>query len=538
MLHPKWEKNTIWGHFKRTAGRWPEQVLITSNGQRSRSYREVETASARLAAGLQAAGIRAGDHISVQLQNSAEMVETMLALAAVGAVAVLINFGLSEQEFLYVLRQSDSVALITEVDHALPEDLEQLRLVVTMPGTVCVSSASAVTWDALSQSTCTLTEWVEADALSNIIYTSGSSQAPKGVLLTHDMLMRSAYANCLNRGFEPGRKIFTPLPLFHVYGYVEGLLAAVLTGGTLYLWNGKFTAPEVLAYMAEQKIQDLLCVPAQIMSMLRELEEHPRTFPELRAVYCSASLCPDWVWPAIRERLGAAEVITGYGQTEVYGASVQTRPTDPDEILNTRVGRLLPGGSAGFPEFGGHLLEYRAVDQETGCPCPAGTVGELWCRGGAVTPGYYNRPEINHAVFTQDGWFKTGDCGWFDEDGYLRLSGRADDMYKTNGENVSPAFLENTISSCPGVCAVSVLGIADGKRGQVGVAFLQLKSDTLQSRATVEQFCRTHLAKFQMPQYFFYMSEADWPRTSTGKVQKYRLREMAAERAAGIQTRR
>lgn len=220
-------------------------------------------------------------------------------------------------------------------------------------------------------------------------------------------------------------------------------------------------------------------------------------------------------------------MITGYGMTEVCGASMQTDPADGNEILETRVGRRLPGGCSGLKEWDGHQIIYRVVDQKTGKDCSAGIIGELWCKGPVVTKGYFNRPEANKRVFTEDGWFKTGDCGCFDENGYLILAGRVDDMYKINGENVSPKFLEDVIGNCSVINVVSVVGIPDAKHGYVGAAFIELYEDTLQNRELTEEYCRMHLARFQVPKYFIYMKSQNWPRTSTGKVQKFRLKEMA-----------
>jgi acyl-CoA synthetase (AMP-forming)/AMP-acid ligase II len=134
--------------------------------------------------------------------------------------------------------------------------------------------------------------------------------------------------------------------------------------------------------------------------------------------------------------------------TETCGGAIQTQPFDSDEIRCTRVGRIMPADCAGLPEYDGCLIKYQVADPKNGEICKPGEPGELWCRGSVVTKGYFNRPEVNEKVFTEDGWFKTGDCGYFDENGYLCLSGRIDDMYKINGENVSPKFLEDTVSAC------------------------------------------------------------------------------------------
>ena len=532
QLYPLWEKKTIWKFFEATALRFPENDFIVAQGREPVSYRQAEKEIRAVAKGLLAAGIRPGCHVAMQIENCPEQALVALALNAIRAVKVPVNISLSARELGFVLSQSESEFLVTGCTIKLNQGETGVKKIIALPGAQCDTDLPIIGWeDFLSAG-----EGFElpesddeayADEPSDIIYTSGSTKAPKGVVLTHDMLMRSAFASCMSRGFEQGRRVFVPLPMFHVYGYVEGMLAAILVGGAVLLKKGKFQAEPVLDFMEGSGANDILSVPSQMMALISSLKEHPRKLSALHAVYCSAAVCPAWVWPAIREHLGGSDLITGYGMTEVCGASMQTAPTDGDDILETRVGRLLPGGRSGLKEWDGHQISYRVVDQKTGEDCPVGTIGELWCKGLVVTKGYFNRPEANKRVLTVDGWFKTGDCGRFDENGYLILAGRVDDMYKINGENVSPKFLEDVMGNCPQISSAAVVGIPDEKHGYVGAAFIELYEDTTGNRQLAEEYCRAHLARFQVPKYFIYMKDQDWPRTSTGKVQKFRLKEMA-----------
>lgn len=533
QLYPVWEKKTIWEFFKASAHRFPENDFIVVQGKETVSYAEAEKEIQAVAKGFLAAGVRPGSHVAMQIENCQEQVFAALALNAVRAVKVPVNISLSARELGFVLSQSESEFLITGCKIKLDQGETGVKKIIALPDAQCETDLPVTGWeDFLSAGEGWLLpkdgDEIYADEPSDIIYTSGSTKAPKGVVLTHDMLMRSAYASCMSRGFELGRRVFVPLPMFHVYGYVEGMLAAILVGGAVLLRKGKFEPESVLNFMEESRANDILSVPAQMMALIENLKEHPRKLSELHAVYCSAAVCPSWVWPAIRKYLRVSDLITGYGMTEVCGASMQTAPDDGDDILGTRVGRLLPGGCSGLDEWNGHQIIYRAVDQKTGKDRAAGMIGELWCKGLVVTKGYFNRPEANRRVMTDDGWFKTGDCGYFDENGYLILAGRVDDMYKINGENVSPKFLEDVIGNCSGINVVSVVGIPDEKHGYVGAAFIELENDTPENRECAEEYCRAHLARYQVPKYFIYMKNQDWPRTSTGKVQKFRLKEMAA----------
>ena len=531
-LYPVWEKKTIWEHFVDTADRVPDQDFIVAQGREPYTYRQTKEESLRIAKGFLAAGVRPGSHVALQMENGPEQIFTALAASAVRAVKIPVNPSLSASELKFVLNQSEAEYLAA--DGPLRPEAEQagLKQVIHLGEAGSLKGLPVTGWESfLAAGQGMEIPWLGkaeyGDEPSDIIYTSGSTKAPKGVLLTHDMLMRSAFASCRSRGFELGRRIFVPLPMFHVYGYVEGLLAAILVGGTVLLRKGKFVAGPVLDFMEEGKANDILSVPSQMMALITELKERPRSLKSLHAVYCSAAACPSWVWPQIRKNLGVDDVITGYGMTEVCGASMQTAPDDTDEILQTRVGRILPGGCSGLEELGGRQIAYRVVDRKTGLDCAPGETGELWCKGLVVTKGYFKRDQANARVFTSDGWFKTGDCGCFDEKGYLILAGRVDDMYKINGENVSPQFLEEVLSSCPQIYTVCVTGVPDQKHGQVGAAFLQLYEDTPQNRETAEAYAREHLAKFQVPKYFIYLKTEDWPRTSTGKIQRFRLKEMA-----------
>lgn len=541
-IYPVWKKETIWEKFANSAKSFPENIFVIQNHRKSYSYADAEKEIYLLAKGFLEMGIRPGDHVAVQLYNSLEMVLTTLALSMIGAVKIPINIAISSKELTYILTQSDSCFLIS----GYPEQLVSNEMVNRLKGIiftkeVCCKDTicGAIQWSNVREKgTCAterllnsvLSKLIDADDISDIMYTSGTTGSPKGVTLSHDMLMKSAFASCLNRGFEIGRRIYVPLPLFHSYGYIEGLLAVILVGGTIIINDEKFNAEKSLKYMLKYKANDILSVPSQMIGFIKYLKENPISLPDLHSVYCSATSCPVWVWSDIKKYLGVDDLITGYGMTEVCGASMQTQPYDSLEIISTRVGKILPGGCSGLEEFDDCQIQYKVIDSLTGKNCTPEEPGELWCRGEVVTKGYYKNPKANKALFTEDGWFKTGDVGRFDENGYLELSGRVDDIYKINGEKVSPKSLEEVVGNCSTVNIVEIVGIPDEKLGAVGVAFIQLHEDTSENRIITEQYCYDNLAYFQVPKYFYYFSSEDWPRTSSGKIQKYKLQKFAKEK--------
>lgn len=542
--YPVWNELTIWERFAQATFYYGARPFVELDGQ-SKTYEEILAEVEQATAQLNELGVGEGSHVATIMDNSIEFVVLTFALARLGAVKIPLNTKLSVDEWRYLLRQSEAELLLIQLHdpgqaerictlcrkfarEGMDNTFPKLRVVASIGVESGIGGCSLPRWEELSKPGPNGTAFHEAhvpNQPSDIIYTSGCTGRPKGVLLTHDMLCRSAYANCLNRGFEFGRRIFIPLPLFHVYGYVEGLLAAILVGGTILLTQEKCTSAHMLDIIERQRANDILAVPSLMMEVLKDHSLPERDLSSLHAVYCSASVCPRWVWGAIRERLGIQDVITGYGMTEVCGATIQTAPEDPPEIAASSVGRILPAGASGSPEYGGLQAQYKVVDPVTGKVCPPGTSGELWCRGLVVTKGYYQDPRGTAAMIDAEGWLHTGDVGQFDERGYLHLEGRTHDVYKINGENVSPKLIEDIISDCPNVKYVEVVGVPDPKAGESGAAFLELEAGA--RREEVIDYCKTHLGHFQVPKYFFFSLREVWPQTATGKVQKGKLRAMA-----------
>ncbi len=513
--YPDRVKMTIWGCFESTALKFPDKEFAVIDGE-SYSYGQIRRESLQTACGLASLGIAPGVHVAFQFENSKELVLVMLALARLCAVKIPVNTSVGVCELKYILEQSDAEYFIAESVRADMHAGPKLKTVITVANALS-GDRRYISWQKLFRERADIAKLPEfdgdffADELSDIIYTSGSTSAPKGVLLTNNALMCSARANCINRGFEPGRRVFIPLPMCHVYGYVEGFLACILVAGCILLRRGRFDPAEIISFMKTTEANDILSVPVQMIALIDYLKKNPQKLPKLHAAYCSAALCPHRVWSGIRESFDITDLITGYGMTEVCGASMQTEPFDSDEILISKVGKLI---------YDCGEIEYKIEK------------GELLCKGIVVTEGYYNKPEVNARAFTDDGWFRTGDCGRFDDDSYFIMDGRIDDIYKINGENVSPKYIEEILSDCDIADSVQIVGVRDDKCGYVGACFAQLVTDNPENRESFEHFCRSRLAGFQIPRYFFYLSAHEWPRTSTGKVQKFRLRAMACERTA------
>ena len=493
--------------------------------------------------------------MAVQLRNCPEFVFLTFALAKIGAVKVPINVQISRAELIHMLRQAEVSCLIScqPIDRELMEKIRQRETPEDTPGR---SSVPGIRWLILMNRNPLYEEegviyWRELlgrgrrvrddeaeryaagyqdpQGMSDIIFTSGSTSQAKGVMVHHDMLLRSALGTCYSRRMEKGRRIFVPIPLFHMFAYVEGLLAALLVGGVVILPQSHYSARLALMMMQYCRANDIICVSSIMADLLNKGSFEPKDFPDLHAGYWASS-CADWVWRTAREKLGIQDITTGYGMTECGSTTSLTRPEDGAYVAEECHGRPKYAGSAGDPRLGGRLLEIRICDPETGREVPYGGQGELYCRGLTVTKGYYNDPEANAGAFDGNGWFHTGDLARFEPGGNLVFLGRNSDMYKINGENVSPQYVDHVLGQCPGVLAAETVGIRHPKYGAVGIAFLDCGNENLSEMCVrLHGYCERYLARYQIPGYFVFGSSESWPKTRTGKVAKKKLGELAAE---------
>lgn len=247
----------------------------------------------------------------------------------------------------------------------------------------------------------------------------------------------------------------------------------------------------------------------------------------LTSLMCAAAPTPIPVWQEAKEKLQVSEICTGYGGTEVAASTVHTEIDDSLETVSTRVGRMKPGGSSGLKEFNGANTQYKVVDPFTRKDMGPEKPGELVARGNIVTNGYYRKPEETEEVIDKDGWFFTEDLGRIDEYGYIEFLGRSKDLFIVSGENVAPKEVEEVISTHEAVKQVYVVGIPDAITGEIGAAFVELKPGYQLERRDIIDLCREKLARFKVPRYVWFLQEEDWPFTGNGKLQKFRLAEMA-----------
>ncbi|HLS60871.1 MAG TPA: class I adenylate-forming enzyme family protein [Virgibacillus sp.] len=551
---PTWTRHTLASHFSEACEQYKDRPFIHISGATT-TYGEIWENARQYAKAFVKIGINRRDHIAILMENDKSYPSLMIAASLVGAVFIPINTMLGEEELEYILNQSDARFLILHdrindkqhgdtvgrlLDTPRFQVESQLQHVICIPTEMEQIDQRFLSWDDFCLGATSVTDEElhhksrkshYPDEVVAIIYTSGSTGEPKGVMQTHDMLLRSSYSTCVSRAIEDGRVTFAPLPFYHCFAITEAIIAMSFVGGSV-ISSSTFTPLSALQMMERYQANDLLCVP----SMLVPLLNHPRVsefdLSNLYAMWCGAAPAPVYIWNQAVDVLGLTEACTGYGQTEVTSSGVITEMDDPVELISTRVGRPKLGGVAGLPEFNGSTVQYKTIDQETGNDLPNGSIGELVVRGNTVTNGYYNKPIETAQTIDKDGWLRTGDVGIIDENEYIEILGRSNDLYKVSGETVAPREVETVIAQHPAVNQVFIIGVADPMTTEAGAAFIELTSGSSCSRRDITDWCSSRLARFKIPRHVWFIESTEWPMTSTGKVQNFRLKEMAQDKLA------
>jgi fatty-acyl-CoA synthase len=557
---PVWRRWTIGNFFDEVAGKYADRPYILTE-DRAYTYGETRRIADALARGYLHMGIRPRDHIALLMGNFPEFIFNLLALLKIGAVTITINTQLREKELEFILRDSDAVALIANdklgkndyqkilgaflnsadfgenPDKAGFEGFPFLKNIVsfspegkTYPGTVSLDQVREWGESADDEKRAwTQRHTTYPDEACLIMYTSGTTAIPKGAVLTHDMLLRGSYASALARAYQDGRRIYFPLPLYHIFA-IEQAFAAVLFVGGCMVTHLQFSPQGAMALIQKHKAYEMLGVPSIMMALLNYPERKQYDISTLKAAMIAAAPAPVPLWKRAVDELCLTETCTGYGMTEVAGAGTIAVPGDAPENLSTRVGREMLGGSAGMEEFGGRVIQYKTVDPITGQDLRPGSEGEFACRGPIVIRGYYKRPRENADLISKDGWLRTGDLGIIHPDGQFQLTGRSKEIYRAFGENVMPKEVEEHISTYPKVSQVYVVGVDDRIAGNIGAAFIEPRPGETVTRDEIIRHCRNKLAKFKIPRYVFAVKAEELPVTATGKVQKFKLIQMAEDR--------
>ncbi|MFB8146701.1 o-succinylbenzoate--CoA ligase [Microbacterium sp. NPDC056003] len=485
----------------------PDKTAVVFDGE-SLTYRQLADAADRVAAVLWHRGIRKGDAVAYIGENSPQFLQVMFGAAQLGAVFVPVNTRLAAPEMRHVLADSGARALILD-----PEFLDR-----AMPGVeagriahVIVTGAGLPEHPGLAQLIATATGGhtlaeVGHDDPAAIIYTSGTTGRPKGAVLSHGNLTWVAL-NCVVDYDVVSTDVSLMIsPLFHVASLGMGALPVILKGATLVLEKG-FEPGRALALIQQHRITMLSGVPTTYQMMA----DHPAwagtDLTSLQKLTCGGSAVPTRILNAYEER--GLSFSQGYGMTETSPGATSLSPAMTREKQ----------GSVGLPHF---FTEVRIAD-EHGDMVPRGTVGEIQVSGPNVFLGYHGLPEASADAFTDDGWFRSGDLGYLDDDGYLYISDRLKDMIISGGENIYPAEVENLIADIEGISGVAVVGVPDERWGEVPWAVVTLRDGAEVDTEKVRDHLDGLLARYKLPKNVVVVE--DLPRTASGKVRKADLRE-------------
>jgi fatty-acyl-CoA synthase len=524
---------TIGENLRRVAARFGDrEAMVDVPSGRRWTYRQLDADTDTLARGLLAAGIGTGERVGIWSPNCPEWVLLQYATAKMGAILVNINPAYRTHELAYVLRQaglkllvsaesfktSDYRAMVGEVRGDLP-GLEDVIFISTegwdelLAAGVAAADAAAAgdEPDALAAREATLA----FDDPINIQYTSGTTGFPKGATLSHH--------NILNNGFFIGEycryteadRVAIPVPFYHCFGMVLGNLACTTHGAAIVIPAPGFEPAATLRAVQQERCTSLYGVPTMFIAELALPDFASYDLSSLRTGIMAGSPCPVEVMKRVVSEMHMDEVTIAYGMTETSPVSAQTRADEELERRVSTVGRVHPH------------LEVKIIHRETGRVLPRGTPGEMCTRGYSVMLGYWDDPEQTAEVIDAARWMHTGDLAVMDEAGYLNIVGRIKDLVIRGGENIYPREVEEFLHGHPQIEDVQVTGVPDEKYGEELCAWIRVRGGAELTAEDIRAYCTGKIAHFKIPRYVRLTTE--FPMTVTGKVQKFRMREVSVE---------
>jgi fatty-acyl-CoA synthase len=532
---------TIGDLFDEMATRFPARdALIDIPKSKRYSYRELLAIVNQLARGFLKLGIGYGEHLALWTPNVSEYIITELAAAKIGAVLVSVDTNAQPQQLEYLLKQSDSASLIMsegvkgaeyigmisqlcpEIDSSEPGRLgcpalpELRRLIVisdqTYPGMrtwkEILESGRDVPDLLLSerQSSC------REDDVVTLLYTSGTTGAPKGVMSTHVGIINTTLASAENQRLTEKDRLCLSVPLAHMFGCICVTLAAVIKGATVIIPAETFDPGKVLEAITKERCTVIYGSPGAFIALMEHPEYAPVNLRSLRTGIMGGAQCPLEVMKRVVEEMGAREIVIGYGQTEASSWITMTRPDDPLELRVSTVGRPIPN------------VEVKLIDPQSGREVPTGAIGEICARGFNMR-GYYKMPAATANAIDSEGWLHTGDLGTMDGDGYVRTTGRLKEVIVRGEETIYPAEIEEILFSHPKISNVQIFGVPSKISGEDVAAWIKPEEGASVTEEEILRYCRGKLPDSCLPRYIKFVNE--FPMTPLGKVQKFKMREIA-----------
>ncbi|WP_026475416.1 AMP-binding protein [Alkaliflexus imshenetskii] len=534
---------TLGGMLEKWATETPETdfMVYPDRGLRF-SYAEFNNRVNDLAKGLISIGVKPGDKVGIWANNVPDWLTFMFATAKMGAILVTVNtnYKLSELEYLIKnadlqtlciidgYRDSDYINMVFELvpelktcerGHLKSEKFPVLKNVVFigpqkhrgMYNTPELLLLGSQTEDDVLKN---ISDEVDCHDVVNMQYTSGTTGFPKGVMLTHYNILNNGYCVGRNMNYTNKDRLLVCVPLFHCFGCVLAVCAIVSHGATM-VFTEDFDPLRVLAGIQKEKCTAVYGVPTMFIAELNHPMFDMFDLSSLRTGIMAGALCPIETMQEVMTKMNCKDIIIVYGLTETSPGMTATRVFDTPEVRATTVGTNLP------------YVEVKVVNPETGVECAPNEQGEICCRGYNVMKGYYNNPEATAKTIDKDGWLHSGDLAVQTEDGFYRITGRIKDMIIRGGENIYPREIENFLFQLPQVELVEVVGIPDEKYGEIVAAFVKKKTGASITEEEIQEYCRGKISRYKIPKHIFFVD--DFPKTASGKIQKYKLREIGQQ---------
>lgn len=536
----EWQNKTLADLIDFAVKTYPDKEAMVID-DRQITYDEMGRQVDALAKGLIRIGIQQEDKVAVWLSNRLEWPLVQFAAAKIGAITVPLSTRFKAFDLEYILDQSDAAALIMMdrfinidfmgiVDELFPErknsspgELEAGKL-PKLKNVICVSDdhragchrfKDLMAEDggaAVDAEFKRRREAIDPDHIINLPYTSGTTGFPKGVLTSHRQYIGETVVFKTRLQIYEGDRFLAPAPFFANFGNYFGILLPMMVGGCSIPLD-VFNAEDCLKLVEKEKCTHFTGTPTMYLDILN----HPRLaefdISSLRTGMSGAGPASVQMINDVREKLGIEILCNGYGMTENSGATTMTSFSDSPELMATTTGPPFPD------------VEIKIVSTTTGKEMPSGEIGEICVRGWIVMKGYYKMPDETAMCFDEDGWFHTGDLGFLDEDSNFSITGRLKDMFISGGTNVYPTEVENFLYTFAKIKQVAVIGVPDERMGEVGFAFVVLKEGAEATGGEIREYCKKHIANYKIPKYYKFVDEI--PMTGVGKIQKFKLEELA-----------
>ena len=534
---------TIGDFFEKTVRNDPDREFVIYPDRDLRfTYKEFDERVNMLAKGLLELGIEKGDNVGIWATNVPDWLTFLFATAKIGVVLVTVNTAYKIHEVEYVMKQADlkaiaiidgfrDVSYIETIYELVPELKTQgrgnlrsekfphLKNVIFIGqekhrGMYSTRELFLLGQHGSDEAISDIMKTLDKDDVINMQYTSGTTGFPKGVMLTHYNILNNGYYIGERQKFTEEDRVCLPVPLFHCFGIVLGVLATLTHGGTLVMIE-LFDPLMVLAAVQKEKCTALYGVPTMFIAEFSHPMFRMFDLSSLRTGIMAGSPCPIESMKRVIDEMHCKDITIAYGLTEASPVFTQTSTDDSIERRVSTVGTSLPE------------IEVKIVDPETGEIVKPNEQGEICCRGYNVMKGYYKMPEMTEIAIDKDGWLHSGDLATVDEDGYYKITGRIKDMIIRGGENIYPREIEEFLFTMPGIKNAQVVGIPDEKYGEIVGAFIVKDENSDITEEDVRDFALARIARYKVPKHVFFVE--DYPLTASGKIQKFKLRDLAVE---------